>query len=175
MAKTVQTTNTQWGYFGTMKANYDLSDKMTAELFDITAKAIAKKANAKIESAVLYLDSSNGRHMADALSFYGAKSGTTKAGLLKSLDKYISDSKGDIRFTRKEIKKLEGQESMTNKMVAHITKRVCEEIISEDLANELAHEMTQMKEFKNRPDLHDDFMEACAIVESKVRKALGVK
>ncbi len=61
------------------------------------------------------------------------------------------------------------------KMVDYIAKKVCDELISEDLANQICYELNQKREFKNRPDLAEDFMEACGIVESKIRKALGVK
>lgn len=66
-------------------------------------------------------------------------------------------------------------DAKTQRMADHIAQRICDDLISEDLANDLAHEMTKLKEFKNRPDLHEEFMEACGIVEEKVRRALGVK
>lgn len=66
-------------------------------------------------------------------------------------------------------------DATTQRMVEHIAQRLVNDLISEELANDLAHEMTKLKEFKNRPDLHDEFMSACGIIEEKVRRALGVK
>lgn len=193
MAKLIETQNEQFGFFGTSKSNYGLSDKATAELFDFTAKRIAVKGNVSHGLAREYLDATYGRHMSDALSFHGAKSRAPLSAVKKSVTKYLNERDGDVRFLRKELAKLKeetelgissgskiadilsGQNPVVTKMVALISKRVLEEIISEDLANELAHELTQRPEWKNRPDLHDEFMEACGTVEEKVRKALGVK
>ena len=68
--------------------------------------------------------------------------------------------------------KTTAQENRLAKMVKAISKKVCEELITEDVANQLAYDLTRRNQ---NPDHHDDFMEACGIVEEKVRKALGVK
>ena len=63
------------------------------------------------------------------------------------------------------------QEKRLAKMVKAISKKVCEELISEDVANQLAYDFTRNDQ---NPEHYDDFIEACSIVEEKVRKALGV-
>jgi len=113
--------------------------------------------------------------MADALSFYGAKSGAPKAVLVRALDKYMQDKSGDVRFLGREVKKLAGEDKVLKDMVALISKKVCEEIISEDAVEMCLAILQERKEYKNRPDLADTFQEACGIVEEKVRQALGVK
>lgn len=175
MKTLIKTTNEQWGFYGTMKSNYGISDKTSEELFDLAARTLASKLKVTTSAAQAYLDAKDGRHLADSLSLHGAKNRASKLVLTKALYSYFSNKNGDLRHIRKSSGASQQETALINKMVAHISKRVCEELISEDLAHQISHELTQKSEFKNRPDLADDFMEACGIVESKVRKALGVK
>jgi len=56
---TIQTQNTQWGYFGTMKSNYGISDKMAATLFDLAAQKIKAKVRCSDEAAREFLDATH--------------------------------------------------------------------------------------------------------------------
>lgn len=58
-----------------------------------------------------------------------------------------------------------------NRMIRYIAKKVLKEtdFISEDMANQLAYELTNKNKNPNDWDL---FMEACGTVENAIKKAL---
>jgi hypothetical protein len=98
----VKTTNTQWGFFGTLKSNYGLSVKTTEELFDLAARKIAASASVTHDMAREFLDATYGRHMADEMSFHGAKNKASKSVLTKALQACVSAPW--VRKTAKEMK-----------------------------------------------------------------------
>lgn len=95
----VQTQNTQWGFYGTVK-QYGLSDKMAAELFSIIADRLHLQYGVSLNQARDYLDATHGRHLADALSFYGAKQGSSKKVMVASINAYFENCK-DHRHVKK--------------------------------------------------------------------------
>lgn len=69
--------------------------------------------------------------------------------------------------------KRSARDKRIDKMVKHISKVVVENIVNdEDMANQTAYNLTRTMP---NPEYLDDFMEAWSIVETKIKKALGVK
>lgn len=61
--------NKGWGFYGTLKSNYQLKDSEAAKVFAHAEKQLSKLGKVSIEQARDFLDSKDGRHVADDLSF----------------------------------------------------------------------------------------------------------
>lgn len=66
----IKTTNLEWGFYGTLKSKYGLSDKEAEVLYDHAAKTLMIARSMSQSQAVELLDSRTGRHFADHLSFF---------------------------------------------------------------------------------------------------------
>ncbi len=78
--------NLDWGFFGTLKSNYDFNDEQTAKIFEYAVASIAIRHDLEKSLVRDYLDSTAGRHFADDLSFYGAKRGININTTLIAID-----------------------------------------------------------------------------------------
>ena len=56
---------TDWGFFGTVRSNLNLSEDEAAELFDRAARFTARSLKMEFPAARRFLDSKLGRHLAD--------------------------------------------------------------------------------------------------------------
>ena len=56
---------TDWGFYGTIRSNLNLSEDEAAELFDRAVRFTAKRLDMKLDAARRFLDSKLGRHLAD--------------------------------------------------------------------------------------------------------------
>lgn len=94
----IETQNPCWGFFGTVMLNYgpfgrSAADdaKFMARLFDRAVRVVHQRIQKDYgvdvgpEGARAFLDSTHGRHLADALSFHGATKGASHAGLVACL------------------------------------------------------------------------------------------
>ena len=66
----MESRNTTWGYHGTLKTNYDLTEAETVEVFSKTVRLLADQTDQDERVARDFLDSRSGRHFADHLSFH---------------------------------------------------------------------------------------------------------
>jgi hypothetical protein len=64
----IQTDNKTFGFYGTVKSNFSLSDSDAAKAFDETGKMLGRMLALDDDQAVKALDSTYGRHFADMLS-----------------------------------------------------------------------------------------------------------
>ena len=64
----IEARETTWGFYGTFKHNFQLSDSDMAEVFDRAARFTAKHLEISTDAARRFLDSTLGRHLADAFS-----------------------------------------------------------------------------------------------------------
>lgn len=60
--------NHQWGFFGSLKMNYGVSDLQASKLFQFAVTSLVTFNDAPEEIAAMFLDSTYGRHFADTLS-----------------------------------------------------------------------------------------------------------
>jgi hypothetical protein len=68
----ITTANHAWGFYGTCRSNFLLTDQQAAEVFNLVAQhLIAVQIVPDAESAQRALDSRHGRHFADALGVDG--------------------------------------------------------------------------------------------------------
>lgn len=67
--KTIETQNESWGFFGTLRMNseYTITEEQAAKLFDATARKLMAEFGLTADFAREYLDSRDGRHLADAM------------------------------------------------------------------------------------------------------------
>ncbi len=94
--KTTATQNQAWGFYGTLKSNYGVSDVEAAKLFDHAARQLVRVFRITAECARQYLDARDGRHLADHLSFYiGNGAGNHSLKNLKSaMVKALANDRG---------------------------------------------------------------------------------
>jgi hypothetical protein len=67
---TIRSENKEWGFYGTSKRNFGLSDEDTQTLFEVAAKLNAINDDKTISDTIEFLDSRQGRHYADSLTFF---------------------------------------------------------------------------------------------------------
>lgn len=67
MNTTLTTTNRTWGFFGTIQRNLGLSDTRAAEAYATAAALLRNTFRVSPETAIAYLDSVSGRHLADQI------------------------------------------------------------------------------------------------------------
>jgi Arc/MetJ family transcription regulator len=81
-----------WGFYGTFKSKFELSDADMAEVFNRAARFTAERLEMSTDAARRFLDSKLGRHLADAFS---------EGDLLKQkLDSLYGSWKRDVREFR---------------------------------------------------------------------------
>ena len=104
------TKNKKWGFYGTLRDNFKLEASLVGKLFDSAADKIAQLPGATRKLADEYLDSVYGRHLADNMSFFGAKKGSDIGEIEKALDKALEEVgfKGYHRFIAAGKKKYYG-------------------------------------------------------------------
>lgn len=71
--------NTSWGFFGTLKDNYQLKDSEAKKVFAHAEKTLGKVKGTEGGMATDFLDSKLGRHLADDLSFHAKLGGEPTA------------------------------------------------------------------------------------------------
>lgn len=95
MKKTmIESSNQDWGFFGTMRTNYDLRVSEVAVLFDFTARLMAKHLDTTHALAKTDLDDRWGRHFADFQSFHGGDVGLSIEQWKKILRKTVKRING---------------------------------------------------------------------------------
>lgn len=65
--KAIVTNNRTWGFFGTIKNNMGISDHQAGEAYALAGHLIVTTFEVSRETAVAYLDSTSGRHLADQI------------------------------------------------------------------------------------------------------------
>lgn len=109
-----------WGFLGTMKSNYGVSDKEAEKLYFAMLDNVRKVSKASGSDIEQFLDSKWGRHLADELSFFGAKSGADFDDLIKSIQDWAKSPK--TKWVVKGINDLEGEFKVENKNMDLATK-----------------------------------------------------
>ena len=99
MAMQTSTTNTRiesrvtdWGFFGTIRSNLNLSEEEAGELFDRAVRFTAKRLDMKLDAARRFLDSKLGRHLGD-VCHRGAQVEDTLAALYASWRRDVREFK----------------------------------------------------------------------------------
>lgn len=85
------TQNKAWGFYGTLKSNYELSDADAEQVFSYMEDALVSRMGIEATKAGLFLDSKYGRHLADELSFSmdNAEGVKTADEVKAAIDKWI--------------------------------------------------------------------------------------
>ena len=78
----IRANNEQFGFWGTIKSNYKLKDKTTWLVYDLIANKVISEFSASEKTAIDFLDSRMGRHLADNFTFY------IKKQVAKNVDQY---------------------------------------------------------------------------------------
>lgn len=90
--KRIQSQNKEWGFYQTMRLNYDIEEATMDRIFDQVGHSIAQSLAVSEDQARFFLDSRYGRHFADELSFNGAKAGLTEKDLIDIAERVIEES-----------------------------------------------------------------------------------
>lgn len=83
------TENQEWGFWGTVKSNFDLTTTMTHTVWDYMGDVLVKKG---VHDPREFLDSKWGRHLADELTYYCNKKEDVNA-LKKGIDSWNKEPK----------------------------------------------------------------------------------
>jgi hypothetical protein len=83
--------NKEWGFYGTVKSNFDLTDPMVDQIWDymvnILRNASPHTNELKIEE---FLDSVPGRHLADELTFFTKARSSDINAIKKGIDEWVT-------------------------------------------------------------------------------------
>lgn len=93
MKKPIKTTNEAWGFFGTCKRNYNIHEQDMHKVFEYAARKIATVMRVPLKDAVLFLDSTGGRHFADELSFFDARENEHTSYTKQAIDRCLAKNK----------------------------------------------------------------------------------
>lgn len=100
--------NKEWGFFGTLKSNFGVSDSQAAKLFSTASQFFADSCDTPEEVAAMFLDSTYGRHFADSLTSHTY---SRSAAAHSPEEKYVGGSSSAIRELQSALRK----ELTTNK------------------------------------------------------------
>lgn len=84
--------NKEWGFWGTVKSNFDMNDSMAKTIWDYMGDKLTHILQAKSPEVREFLDATYGRHLADELTFHCDKKGDVNA-LKKGIDDWSKQSK----------------------------------------------------------------------------------
>jgi len=88
----IQSQNKEWGYFGTIQSNYNVSKLKAEKIYALTAELLAKDLGVKPSDLVNVLDSIEGRHLADGLMNYKVSKRASLQSIKRALTWLIRDN-----------------------------------------------------------------------------------
>jgi hypothetical protein len=89
-----QSQNRDWGFFGSCKSNYDLTDGMVEQVWTFMVGVLLNLIPGADQAGVeRFLDSTHGRHLSNELSFYGAGKGSAET-VNSAIDAWSGSGKG---------------------------------------------------------------------------------
>lgn len=130
-----QSRNREWGFFGTLKSNFGVSDMQAAKLFDLATSLLIGFTETVPEMARDFMDSTYGRHFADGLTSYidgrygedGERMVTDHyRKLVKAIQREITTDKRHLKEFQRFVREFQAEEtsefgeSKFNKLVQRV-------------------------------------------------------
>lgn len=97
----IETKNMEWGFFGTLKTNYGLSDKEADDIYILMSNGLGELWDLSKQEMITVLDSKFGRHLADHLSRFGANRDSGAKSVVSAIDSWLeSNEPGSAKWQR---------------------------------------------------------------------------